>query len=226
MGFLSMSKFTVCVFGIALLLSIQSTIADDDSDGEPELEIEEIQPDWMVRFPIDSLTLEAGNRAELVFQLVGLDTIHLLETKAEIRVISSHPDIVYVSKVIPLDEIDDGIWIGLLGIFPVAIGTAEIYVEICIGTEIEKSSQTLNVTVEKSELSTIESIVKYLIGEDVSQILHVLLFFNFGIMINLKNVKTVFRKPYGIIIALVLNVLMIPVVSNSFFSKLIDHPIN
>lgn len=228
MFFLNMSRFTACAFGIVLLLAIQLTIADDVPESESESEVEENSAGWNVRFPLPTVTLKGRNRVDILFQIDGLDMVRLLETKAVIRFVSTHPDIVFVSKVIPLEDLEDGVYVGLLGLYPVghAAGNAEIYVEIAMGTEIEKSSQTFKVTVDKTDTSTLLSIVKFLVGSNITHILYVLLFFNFGVVINVKNVKTVFENPRGVIIAIVLNVLMIPVVSNIHFSKLIHHPIS
>lgn len=153
--------------------------------------------------------------------ILNINKSELIQSNAEIRVVSSNNNIFEVIETNPLDEITEGDeWLGTFTVVPKYLGDAYVFVEIIQGKHKEKSSKSMRITIERKRIVIYPKILNYLSAPYFLLIYYAVLYGTFGMALSVKNVKDAFRKPIGIGLDFLLCFLILPAVSCDFFSSL------
>lgn len=173
--------------------------------------------EWEADFHHELHAIDLGEEVDLNLNLKNLNTSHLIELNAVIRVVSSHPEYLQVSKIIPLDEIENGEWSGSFKAVAITLGCSNISVEIIGSNNFrEQSSAHLEITVYR-DYSLIYNLIDAALLQNFDLIFKIVLFTLFGLALNLSKVKDAFRNPSALGIGFFWDLLLLPLVSCSFF---------
>lgn len=193
----AMLKFVVCLLGVFSVLC-QSVGAE---------------PKWTAKFDPPWAGLSIGMNEKFILTIKNLNTKNL-DPKA-IRVFSSNTDVVSIAEETIFKKIKGGALNGTFEVVPVGLGEATLFVEITRGKTTEQSPRTMKVMVRRNRLPSVASMIaRYLHSADITYYFFVFLFFNFGVILSVENLKSIMIRPTGVFIAFVLIFLLVPVVSN------------
>lgn len=192
-----MLKFLVCLLGVFSVLSLSV----------------EADPKWTVKFDPPWAGLSIGVNEKFILSIKNLNTKNF-DPKA-VRVFSSDPDIVSISEETDLKKMRGGSLNGTFEVVPLGLGDATIYVEIVRGKITELSPVNMKVMVHRNRVKNIAThIARYLHSKDISYYFFVFLFFNFGVIVSIENLKSIILRPTGVLVTFLLTFLLVPVVSN------------
>ncbi|XP_031623027.1 ileal sodium/bile acid cotransporter-like isoform X2 [Contarinia nasturtii] len=195
----------VYVLGILLLVQSQISQADNSWDTQWQYEPKCDKNDTDVECLI--MHMDASNFINLT--ITNLNVTELKNKDAKIRIVST-ADLLQVSKEIPLNEINEGVWKGSFEIFASFIGKANIYVEIVKhsdGANVTEQSKKLLVVIVRPE-RWIDTLFIISVATLVS-----MLYINFGAALDLRKVSGVLKKPIGPAIAFCCHFLFLPLSS-------------
>lgn len=172
---------------------------------------------WTVEFDQIHI-IYMGRLKNFNFTINNLNKTELIESVATIKLVSSNPEIVHVSKIVPLDEINEDSWRGTSTVQPVSLGSANISVQITRHSEIEVSSEKMTIIVDRKPIFDPAS--RYFLH--VNRIFDISLSFIFGTALNVKNLKNMIKTPFGAVFSFLLNFTLLPLVRNilDFFTNL------
>lgn len=196
-------KYRICYFfaAIFLLISIHSAKTEDDDD-------------WEVDFDEYWPSLYMGSSDVFNLNVSRADNSTIDKANIVIRVISSNPEIVKVSEVIADESLYDHIWEGHFEASPVSLGSVNLSVEISNGQFTIELPDELEVSVYRNRVYIFEPYSVY-----YTKIFTPILYVFFGFVLNLKNVKEVFKTPKGLGVAFLLYILTVQMVSYNFYHK-------
>lgn len=190
------------VYFVGFLFLVSNHLANGQSPAE-----------WRADFYYAFHSFSLGDETDFNLYLKNLNTTRLVELDAVIRVVSSHPDYVQVTKIIPLHEIVDSRWNGSFTAVAVGVGLSKISVEITASNSFwERSSAYLELMVNRNPL-IIVTLLEDVFSRNFSLVLDILVFIIFGLALKLNEVKDAFNKPIGLAIGFVWDLLLLPMVS-------------
>lgn len=138
------------------------------------------------------LKLQMEQSESINLTISNLNQTELIESKAEIRVVSD-ADILHVANNISLNDINNDKWTGVIKVDAIFIGKVNLFVEIIRDqdeSKIEKSDGLSVIIVRKDRI--IDTVFIVSVASLVS-----ILYINFGAALDLRKVKNSIRKPIG-----------------------------
>lgn len=138
------------------------------------------------------LKLQMEQSESINLTISNLNQTELIESKAEIRVVSD-ADILHVANNISLNDIINDKWTGVIKVDAIFIGKVNLFVEIIRDqdeSKIEKSDGLSVIIVRKDRI--IDTVFIVSVASLVS-----ILYINFGAALDLRKVKNSIRKPIG-----------------------------
>lgn len=173
------------------------------------------KPKWGVDFYEYYLILEMGEQKELRLDLINLNKTELINTSAEIRVVSDSFEL-WVDKKISVSDIENDDWHGTIVMDALFIGAAHIFVEIerKINDKfvVERSTRFVSVQIIRQRPPTWMYTEYYDIYELVLYLITRLML---GVVLKWGEVKRILDKPLCVGISLCCSILIMPMVSNS-----------
>lgn len=162
---------------------------------------------WVTEFEPKNVTLHMHDVRSINLTLTQLNVPELIATNATIRVVSDK-DILEVTRLIPLHEIQNGQWRGQFNVSGTFLGRAQAYVEITWRAgNVSRSTETFPVVIIREE-RFIDKMFTISVASLVS-----ILYINFGAALDMRKVRAAFVRPIGPVIALLCHYLVLPVVS-------------
>lgn len=198
---------SVQLLSIFLLISVQFT-SGEDSDT------------WIADFNSTNKTsIILGEPKQIQLFLDNLNLACLKESNAIIRVVSRDPGIMEISKIISLDDIDDGKWSGNFTVVAKTLGSANVVVEIefqrpnkC--TIIEVSSESLEIEVLRNHnIINIDHLFSPHLYFYFRHIFFVFLNAACGAALDLDKIKAILGYPVGPCVTFVFDFILYPIVS-------------
>lgn len=174
---------------------------------------------WEAEFEDTRIHMLMGVQREFSLSLLHLNESDLIQSNSVISVGNSNPNVVKISKVIPLHEVQNGSWKGNSTVTPIRLGISSVSVEILrTNKSWEQSSNSIKIAIERNRVEVDVGIFNILFfSKRFAYIFCGILFTCAGIALDLNEVKAVLRNPIGISIAILLNFLL-PLVSFNLFS--------
>lgn len=182
------------------------------------------KPKWNADFYDYYLVLRMGEQVNIKLVLTNLDKKALMESSAEIRVVSDS-FVLRVDKKIPVSEIEKDQWHGTVQMDALFLGAAYVYVEIDWKTEnrsiaVERSTRYVSVQIIRKKPPVWMYTEYYDIYETS---LYILTRFMLGVVLNWQEVAAILDKPWCVAISLCSTVIIMPMVisnhENSFLMK-------
>lgn len=178
---------------VLLLIAIQYTQASE----------------WKVNFENESYTMYMGESKKFFLSIKNLNKIELLESNATIRLLSLK-NILRVTTEIPVVDIEDDEWTGSFNVDALFIGKSSIYVEVQNNqSAVENSSQQMIISIKHKGISN-ELFLKCF--NIIASVFYFVMYVNTGIVLDLKQVKSIIRNPWRPFIALTCNFIITPLV--------------
>lgn len=164
---------------------------------------------WEVKFENETCSIPMGDSKNISVIIVHLNKTDLIASNATIRIVGDR-NILNVSKIIPINEINGDKWNGFFEVEAIFIGSANVFVEIMTENTVERSSQQMQINVK----------LKHIVNGVFVQVFNicVIVFYfimqvHFGVVLDLNKVKSIVRKPLRPFAAFVCNYTLIPLVS-------------
>lgn len=173
----------------------------------------EEKPKWGANFSENYLVLRICEHRELTLDLWNLNKTGLMESSAEIRVVSDSPEL-WVDKKIPVSDIENDQWHGTIKMDALFLGSANIFVEIDWKTQnkscVERSYEYVYVQIIRrspplwiySEYYDIYETSLYIITRCM-----------LGMVLKWHEVTDILQNPLCIVVSLLCTVLIMPMVS-------------
>ncbi|CRK88032.1 CLUMA_CG001818, isoform A [Clunio marinus] len=168
--------------------------------------------EWTATFEPTHVTVQMETFESIQLTLSGLsdDTIKNINDRDIVRLVTDDGNVarvVYGSINFEEKEDNDGTWQTIFEIEGVFLGSTNIYVEIIKNSEVETSSESIEVVVIRPErlLDTMFSVTIV--------ILLAILFVNFGASINTSVVKEIIKRPIGPAIGSVCQLIFMPLLA-------------
>lgn len=197
---------TIVIYSVGIFLLISNQF--DGVKSENELK-------WEAEFDNGWRQMDVAQVEHFGLTIRHLNTSYLNETKSRIQVVSSNFEILRVGKEIPLNEIEFGTWRGSFSAWAGhATGRVNVTVQIIRGNEAEVSSQFMFVEIHRNTVSEPENAYIFIKLTYVTTLM--ILYGCFGAVLNLKEVKSIFKSPRGLSLAFALNFVILPLVSCIF----------
>lgn len=138
------------------------------------------------------LKLQMEQSESINLTISNLNQTELIESKAEIRVVSD-ADILHVANNISLNDINNEKWTGVIKVDAIFIGKVNLFVEIIRDQDESKKekSDDLSVIIVRKD-RVIDTVFIVSVASLVS-----ILYINFGAALDLRKVKNSIRKPIG-----------------------------
>lgn len=138
------------------------------------------------------LKLQMEQSESINLTISNLNQTELIESKAEIRVVSD-ADILHVANNISLNDINNDKWTGVIKVDAIFIGKVNLFVEIIRDQDESKKekSDDLSVIIVRKD-RVIDTVFIVSVASLVS-----ILYINFGAALDLRKVKNSIRKPIG-----------------------------
>lgn len=181
---------------------------------------------WEVEFSCSTHSINLGVPEDINLSINNLNTIRFTESNSTIQVVSRDPGTVEISKIISLDEINDGRWNGSFTAIPNALGTANVFVEIVfLRAEscyiIEVSSKSMEITVLRNH--NMIDINRWFSPQFCFYLMHIFFVLGnvaFGAALDLGKLKAIFQYPIVLFVIFLFDFFLFPFVSNirSFLS--------
>lgn len=169
----------------------------------------ENEVDWTVEFDQIHI-IYMGRSKNFNFTINNLNKTELIESVAMVQLVSSNPEIVHVSKIVPLEELNEDSWRGTSTVQSISLGSANISVQITRHSEIVVSLEKMTIIVDRKPIFNPTS--RYYLH--INRIFDISLSFIFGTALNVKNLKNVIQNPFGAVCAFLLNFILLPLVRN------------
>lgn len=172
------------------------------------------KPKWGVDFYNYYLILRMGEQTEMKLNLTNLNKADLMDSSAEIRVLSDS-SVLWLDKKIPLSEIENDQWHGTIRMDALFLGSANVFVEIDWktpnkSTAVERSTRYLSVQIIRHTPPVWMYTEYYDIYETVLYIVTRCLL---GVVLKWGEVSAILEKPLCIGISLCLSIIIMPMVS-------------
>ena len=164
---------------------------------------------WEVKFENETCSIPMGDSKNVSVIITHLNKTDLIASNATIRIVSDRK-ILHVSKIIPIDEIEGDKWSGFFEIEAIFIGSAKVFVEIMTENTIEKSSQRMQINVKQKHI--VNGVFVKVFNACVI-VFYFIMQVHFGVVLDLKKVKSIVQKPLRPFAAFVCNYTLIPLVS-------------
>lgn len=172
------------------------------------------KPTWGAIFNETYLVLRMGEQIEKELNLINLNKMALLNSSAEIRVVSDSPEL-RVDRKIPVTDIKNDQWNGTIRMDALFLGSANVFVEIDWKTENKSSS------VERSTSYVYVQIIRqtppvwmYTEYYDIYElVLYIITRCMLGVVLKWEEVRDILNKPLCIVISLCSNIVIMPMVS-------------
>lgn len=171
------------------------------------------QPKWGADFYEYFVILRMGEQKELKLNLKNLNKSELIESSAEIRVVSDSY-VLRVDKKIPVSAIANGQWHGVIAMEAVFLGAAQVFIEIESKTknesQVERSMNYVYVDVIRKRPPVWMYTDYYDIYELVLYLVTRLLL---GAVLKWHEVMAIFEKPLCVAVSFCCSILIMPMVS-------------
>lgn len=163
---------------------------------------------WTATFEPINITMHMHTEENITLHLAGVDRAVIIQSGAHFRIVADNPKLLVIEKTISAAEISaEGTWSGQITLDALFIGLTSAYVELVSGeTTMERSANTLPVVIIR-EVRTIDHVFTGSVATLVS-----ILYINFGAALNLKNLKSIIRRPIGPAIGFFGQFLIMPLV--------------
>ncbi|XP_055299002.1 ileal sodium/bile acid cotransporter-like [Sitodiplosis mosellana] len=162
---------------------------------------------WEAHFENTTCSIYMGDLKNISLTIANLNKADLIESNATIRVVSDS-NILRVTQIIPLNEIDGDKWNGFFRINAIFIGHANVLVKVVReNKQVQRSTQQIRIDIRhKSILGTV--FMKYF--NICVLVFYFVMYINFGVVLELSKVKTVVRKPLRPCVAFICNFIFSP----------------
>lgn len=171
------------------------------------------KPKWNAEFYDYYLVLRMGEQIDMKLVLTNLNKTALLESSAEIRVVSDS-FVLRVDKEIPVSEIENDEWHGKFRMDALFLGAAYVHVEIDWKSEdrsvaVERSTHFVSVQIIRKKPPAWTYTEYYDIYETT---LYIVLRFMLGLVLQWQGVTAILEKPLCVAISLCSSVIIMPMV--------------
>lgn len=174
------------------------------------------KPKWKAEFYDYYLVMRMGETKQMKLILKDLNKTALIESSAEIRVISD-AFVLWVDKLIPVSDIENDQWHGTIQLDALFLGAAHVFVEIDWKTPHKSAA------VERSSTSILVQIIRkkppiwmYTEYYDIYETtLYIVTRFMLGLVLKWGEVTAIIQKPLCIVISLCSSIIIMPMVNNS-----------
>lgn len=174
------------------------------------------KPTWGAEFYEYYLILEMGEQKELKLDLKNLNKSKLIESSAEIRLVSDSFEL-WVDQKIPLSAIENDQWHGSIVMEAVFLGAAQCFVEIEWKTQnesmVERSINYVSVQIIRQK-PPVWMYTKYYDTYEI--VLYLVTRLLLGTALNWREVVLILEKPLCVTVSICSSILIMPMVSASF----------
>lgn len=179
--------------------------------------------EWEVEFSCSTYSINLGIPEDINLSIYNLNTTRLTESNATIQVVSRDREIVGISKIISLNEINDGRWNGSFIAIPNNLGTTNVFVEIVfLRTEscsiIEVSSKSMEIIILRNH--NMIDINHWFSPQFCFYLMHIFFVLGnvaFGAALDLSKLKEIFQYPIVLCVIFLFDFFLFPFVSNFLF---------
>lgn len=203
-------NFSSKFISLALLLLIISNCCSNAKE----------KPTWRADFYEYYLILEMGEQKELKLDLKNLNKSKLIESSAEIRVVSDSFEL-WLNEKIPVSSIENDQWHGKILMEAVFLGAAHVFVDIewkiPNGSTVERSTNYVSVQIIRQKPAVWMYTRYYDIYETVLYLVTRLLL---GVVLKWREVVLILEKPLCVATSICCSILIMPMVSNLFNRKI------
>lgn len=173
------------------------------------------KPKWNVDFYDYYLVLRMGEQIDMKLNLTNLNKAALIESSAEIRVVSDS-FVLSVDKKIPVSDIENNQWHGKIRMDALFLGAAHVYVEIDWKTQnrsaaVERSTRYVSVQIIRKKPPEWMYYPEYY--DIYETALYIVTRFMLGIVLKWGEATTILEKPLCIAISLCSSIIIMPMVS-------------
>lgn len=176
---------------------------------------------WEVEFSYSTQSINLGEPEDINLSIYNLNMQRLTESNATIQVISRDPGIMKISKIISLDEINDGRWNGSFTAIPNTLGIANVFVEIVFlhaesCSIIEVSPKSMEIKVLRNH--NIIDINRWFSPQFYFYLMHIFFVLGnvaFGAALDLDKLRAIFQYPIVLFVIFLFDFFLFPFVSNS-----------
>lgn len=172
---------------------------------------------WEVDFSCVSHSINLGSAENINIFIYNLNKERLMESNGIIRVVSSDPRTVEVSKIISPDEIREGRWSGSFTAVPISLNSARVWVEIEMRPKmcsiIERSHNSMEINVLRNH--NIININRWFSPQFRFYFMHisfVVLNVAFGAALDINKLKAILQYPIGPCVGFMFDLLLYPLV--------------
>lgn len=206
------------VFQILIVSLLLVTVQINQSQCNNTPASDEAQWNWMESITIvnaknesEEIRVQMEKSTEVRLTITNLNKQFLLAQNGKVH-IASGSNLLSVSGLIPVDEIDDSnTWTGNVTLDAIFIGRANVFVRVLhAGNGIKDSSSRLPVIIVREN----RIIDKIFIGSVIS--LTAILYINFGAALDLQKVRGALARPIGPAIAFFCHFIVLPLVGRDF----------
>lgn len=173
---------------------------------------------WTAHFENTTYSIDMGDSKNISLIIINLNKTNLIESNATIRIVSDS-NILRVSKIIDLNEIDDDKWSGIFVVNAIFIGHANVSVEIVQQQKNgQRSTQQCRINIQHKSILK-RDFMKYF--NIFVMIFYFVMYINIGVILELNKVSAIARKPLRPCIAFICNFIFSPLVRSSSTASLL-----